>query len=64
MKTLKINPLIEKTDRVCGWLKLWDNTLDKERKYTLGLQALSRVLGHHCPGWIQGGGGGPFVSKL
>ena len=33
-----------------GWTKLWDAALDFGVKHTRGLQALSRVIGHHGRG--------------
>ena len=50
MKCAEKAPLIAKLANECGWLKLWDGAMERGWKHTRGLQALSRVLGHHRMG--------------
>lgn len=40
-------PSVDNIESDVGWTKLWNAALDLGAKHTRGLQALSRVLGHH-----------------
>ena len=46
-KALAVAQVVE---RGGSWCKLWDTTLHLGTRYTTGLQALSKVLAHHCHG--------------
>ena len=49
-RSLEKAPLVADIETSVGWTKLWDAAPDLGKKHTRGLQALSRVIGHHGHG--------------